>query len=670
MTPRPVPAAAAAAAILFGLEAAPGLTWLDAGELGAAAWELGVAHPPGFPVFATLHKLVMLLLPIGDVAFRGNLASGLLAAVAVGLTAAAARALGCRAGAAVGGAGLTALSGIYLLHAGTIEVYSGAAAFTALLLLAWARHRASGDARWAAALGLCAGLALGHHAELRLFAALLVVAALAGRGRRRLLVPLALAGIAGALCVAYLPLRAAAEPWRNWGAPASLEALWHHLMGTRIRLAYADRFGHFSTDDLLLFAEQVFTAGPLLVVLGLPGLVGLARRPGGWAVAAVGLLDLGYATALNPMGLVDLQNGVPLLVVLGLGTAMTADGALARLEGGPRRWAGPAVAAGVVLAGALWALPHLGRTANDRGLPALLAAGADRLPPEALLLVASDNLAAGWAFAQVVEGARPDVAVVVRQHVWDPSSVEPVRARLPEALRGWRAGGGLAALERLRDGWPVAWEWAADADAAARPRDLAPAFPYFARGLVTDDPGFAPALEALLAHLPAEALTEPQARRAFAGLLGDLGRWRLGRRLPTGLAVFRRAAELAPEVSARWADLGVAFSAAGDVAAAIEATRPALALDPRNRTARVNLVRYLLQRPGDPAALAEAEAHLALLLDEQPADADALALRGVVRANAGDLDGAERDFRQALAVDAAQPEARAGLTRLLSRPRP
>ena len=70
--------AAGLAGAFFGLFAAAGLTWLDAGELGAAAWELGIAHPPGFPVFTQLHGLVMHLVPFGDAAFRGALASGLL----------------------------------------------------------------------------------------------------------------------------------------------------------------------------------------------------------------------------------------------------------------------------------------------------------------------------------------------------------------------------------------------------------------------------------------------------------------------------------------------------------------------------------------------------------------------------------------------------------------
>ena len=59
---------------------APGLTWLDAGELMAASHELGIAHPPWFPLFIMLHKFVAMVVPFGEIAFRGNLASAVLGA--------------------------------------------------------------------------------------------------------------------------------------------------------------------------------------------------------------------------------------------------------------------------------------------------------------------------------------------------------------------------------------------------------------------------------------------------------------------------------------------------------------------------------------------------------------------------------------------------------------
>ena len=76
---------------------------------------------------------------------------------------------------------------------------------------------------------------------------------------------------------------------------------------------------------------------------------------------------------------------------------------------------------------------------------------------------------------------------------------------------------------------------------------------------------------------------------------------------------------------------------------------------PDDLTARLNLARYALHA-GD---VARARAELDRLIAERPT-ADALALRGVLRGNGGDLAGAAADFDAALRLDPAQPEARAG----------
>jgi len=66
---------------------APGLTWAhhsgDGGELITAAVTLGIPHPPGYPTYVLLGKLLSLI-PGGDMAFRFNLWSAFSAAVAAG----------------------------------------------------------------------------------------------------------------------------------------------------------------------------------------------------------------------------------------------------------------------------------------------------------------------------------------------------------------------------------------------------------------------------------------------------------------------------------------------------------------------------------------------------------------------------------------------------------
>ncbi|KAG7466440.1 hypothetical protein MATL_G00164760 [Megalops atlanticus] len=56
----------------------------DSGELITAACELGVAHPPGYPLFTLLSCLAVVLLPLGSPAHSVNLMSGLMGAAASG----------------------------------------------------------------------------------------------------------------------------------------------------------------------------------------------------------------------------------------------------------------------------------------------------------------------------------------------------------------------------------------------------------------------------------------------------------------------------------------------------------------------------------------------------------------------------------------------------------
>src|SRR4030095_9462564 len=66
---------------LYGLTLAPTVTLVDSGELIVAARSLGVAHPPGFPLYVLLANLATSF-PIGDIAMRVNLASALFGALA------------------------------------------------------------------------------------------------------------------------------------------------------------------------------------------------------------------------------------------------------------------------------------------------------------------------------------------------------------------------------------------------------------------------------------------------------------------------------------------------------------------------------------------------------------------------------------------------------------
>src|SRR5207247_3753172 len=69
------------ALLLYCCTLAPTVTLTDSGELIVVAHGLGVAHPPGFPLWVMLAHLASLV-PLGNVAARINFSSALFAALA------------------------------------------------------------------------------------------------------------------------------------------------------------------------------------------------------------------------------------------------------------------------------------------------------------------------------------------------------------------------------------------------------------------------------------------------------------------------------------------------------------------------------------------------------------------------------------------------------------
>jgi tetratricopeptide (TPR) repeat protein len=71
---------------VYTLTLAPTVTLVDSGELILAARSLGVAHPPGFPLYVLLAHLASIV-PIGTIAVRVNFASAIFAALAAAILA-------------------------------------------------------------------------------------------------------------------------------------------------------------------------------------------------------------------------------------------------------------------------------------------------------------------------------------------------------------------------------------------------------------------------------------------------------------------------------------------------------------------------------------------------------------------------------------------------------
>ena len=463
----------AAVGSLYVLGSAPGLTWLDAGELAAASHELGIAHPPGLPLFSLFNKCVAFAIPVGDIAFRGNLASAILSALTLAfctqimpITSVVARVCAVL---------LVATVPLVVLHSTTVEVYAGVALLTVLAMACLYRTQVSSDHRWTVLAALIFGLGIGgHHAEIRLFTLGLLIPVVVRSGSVRVWLSSATAGVVGVMVLLYLPLRSLTDPWRNWGDPSTPSALWDHFWGARIRAAYGSEMGSLDTRASMELWGQLALDAPFLVVLGLAGIVLALKHTGGWVLLAALVIDVSYSLLINPMGIRDMQNGFISVITLGAGAAVCLESLIHRWRQSGITWA----LCGVSFLACWFAFGGFTHR-EDRGLDRLVNRVTSSSPPEAMALVASDNLAAGLAYAQVVQGARPDVAVVVRQHVQYASSTGPTARRLPDTMAGWRPGTGLDSLNALTHDWPVEWEWAGGTDGRVRPKDLKPHFPMF-----------------------------------------------------------------------------------------------------------------------------------------------------------------------------------------------
>jgi hypothetical protein len=467
--------------------AAAGPYWLDSSEFAAQAFGLGIAHPPGHPLYGLLGKLFALL-PVGPVAFRVALLSAVCAALGAGVLFLVALELADRvAGAAVPAAvpvfvAAAAALGValgysYAFQAVRPEVYALHALVALLTLFAVLRHDATGDRRWLYLAALVGALGLGNHHLLMLatlFPALLVVASRRpAPGWRRTALRVVGFATLGLVVWLYLPLRAARDPLVNWGdarTPArfawtvSARAFAHKSVARARDASYAG----VARGMGALGVRELGALG----LLGPIGLVVLARRPGGRRAAALGagvtLVGAGATWLVGfdatnpdihgylalPLG-VAAASAVPALVAL-LGAAAR------RGAGGRRLAAGGAVAlfAAAMLSGAA-AFSTVDLRAA-RGCETVTHALLDAAPPRATLLSAYFQTAFGLWYARDVEGARPDVDHVHVTFLGFPGYAERTLERIPDlawltAIRGQETD--APALARLEARGPVMVEF-------------------------------------------------------------------------------------------------------------------------------------------------------------------------------------------------------------------
>jgi tetratricopeptide (TPR) repeat protein len=612
----------AVAGVVLGWLAAGDVGFRDAGEIGTAAFELGVAHPTGFAVDLLLLRASWLL-PLGTIALRQNLMVALEAALALATLAALCDLLVARLGVQRGIARLAA-SGLPSLALLGWPTFLGTARATEVYSLAFLLVVASayGVARGGAARGVAmcvVGLGPGLHVTAALYAALLLAASSleAGLGRAWRFVRARLAaGLACAAVVLYLPLASRRQPALDWGDPETLGRVLDHLSAARIRSAYSAAMLSGDADATLRVLEQLAELWPVLPLALLGVVLGL-RKVRAVVLGPLALLaaDLAYAAWVNPMGAVDRQvghvAGAALCLLAGLGVALACDVVPTR------RLRGVVLA----LASLPFAVPALLLTraelADDFAASELHGSGGPlaAVPPRSVIVCSGDDDCAAGTFAVHVEAVRPDVDVVPAQHLWDQTVLRRIErsglARVPEPPPELRAAVADAVVRRLagasvpRPVLFVSDDPLRRAQVAGVPAPSVRAAPYLA--VAGEQADFAAAVDRLdrLRTARFGSTGGPRAERArvaWSLAYDALGAALIGRDLPAAVRALRSAASIAPHRVTAWVNLGVALERSGRFDEAKRCARRALKLDPSRPTPWVNLARLELRVSGPAAA--------------------------------------------------------------------
>ena len=455
------------ALLFYSWTLAPTVTLTDSGELVVVARGLGIAHPPGVPLWIILAHLASLV-PLGNVAQRINFSSAVFAALTCAmltlvvaevivtasyLAAAKRRKKGSKkieelavthpmvAAPALGAGLLMAFSRTLWSYATITEVYALNALLIVtifFLMLRWRRrivedrmHLSTGQVTrhdvFLYSAALIFGLALGvHHVTVALTLPAVAVIVFRTQGVRfftsRRLVYAALISIGALVAVyAYLPLAASRSPVINWGHPRSLQEIWWHLTGRQYQVYFSfkpeimgEQFAEFCRMALREFS---FPWLPLSLVLAFAGLGDAFKRDRTifWFLLTIVIADLAYALSYEIAEDKDayyLPTFISIAIAAGLGIRWLIRGALSKSL--------PVVKPSLAAVVAVLVVSTIALTANwpfnNRRRYFIAHDYVDNLlkaiAPNGLLLTLDWQVVSPMFYAQEIEQLRPDVKVV------------------------------------------------------------------------------------------------------------------------------------------------------------------------------------------------------------------------------------------------------------------
>ena len=418
----------------------------DDGLFLMAGAHLGVAHPPGYPLY-TLIVYLFTQLPFGSVAFLGHLSSAVLGAFACGCVYVCARLLHASPIPALTAAWLFAASEHFWSQAIIAEVYTLNALFFFVLyaLLLYGIRQPQRTGVWIVT-AIAYGLSLTNHWPMMVLSTpglVLLVLPVWRTVYRKLPLLLGVSLPSAALPYAWMVWRSHQDPLINfYGSIDTLQEFWHYFsrqgyihVDTSPSAGWADRFGFMQWLGNE-FLWQLTLPGFALAVFGLVVLFhrrqiaeagsGLLVFLGNSIVLAALLgfdFDFFWVAVFRPYSL--LCYGI-MALWLGVGLQVVLDWLSSKFARGPSLKTVMAVLVGAAMVA--WSVYAHWR-ANDRSDSDFAEHYADMqldvLPEDAVLFVFGDATGP-MGYYQYIENRRPDVALynlqglVYGKRLYDP----------------------------------------------------------------------------------------------------------------------------------------------------------------------------------------------------------------------------------------------------------
>ncbi|XP_040976446.1 transmembrane protein 260 isoform X2 [Aquila chrysaetos chrysaetos] len=432
----------AAVAALYTATLPPTLPGGDAGELITAAYELGVAHPPGYPLFTLLAKLATGLLPVGSPAYRVNLLCGLLGAAAASLLFYTVFRLSGSYAGGILAAGVFSFSRLTWQWSIAAEVFSLNNLFVGLLMALTAHFEEASTAKERSKISklgaFCCGLSLCNQHTIVLYIACIVPWVLSRLFRKTELslghlLKLGLCFLAGLLPYLYLPASSYLNRARwTWGDQTTFQGFLTHFLreeyGT-FNLAKSETGS--SMREMLVFqlAQMKSELSLPVLALALVACVSTAlptkqqKSPVIWLFAGMlCLYSLFFAWRANLditkplfLGVVErfwLQSGAVVAVLAGLGLATLASVGSAVLEGSRAlpwlEW----LSALALVSSQVWANYSACDQSNNYVVDKFARNLLSSMPTGAVILLRGDLPGNALRYVHYCEGMRPDITLV------------------------------------------------------------------------------------------------------------------------------------------------------------------------------------------------------------------------------------------------------------------